>query len=120
MTSKQISIKLQEAGFKAGLHPMAQRGYWDNNNYISNYIATPHIDKDSFIPAYDTDTLLDWLKEWRSAKPERDVTIWMDSSIPTIEVEQYSKWIDTIAYTTSWSDLLAEAILFILKENQND
>ncbi len=111
MTSKQISIKLQEAGFEA-----VYTHYWYKDMCLPDMDGVLNDDSESH-PAYDTDTLLDWLKLNWADKFEITIsdTVWLRVVEHEIEGHEIAG-IARFEYTTSWSDLLAEAILFILKE----
>ena len=106
-------MRLKKAGFKDPRNEMARKGFWDDNDHISNYINTPYSDKHSFLPAYDAEILFEWLRGWHRDDPFRSFEIQHDGiAVFDWGPRDNAKWIE---YKTSLADMLAEAILWTLK-----
>jgi len=110
-TDKERSIRLKVLGFEGEYEK-----YSDNNHEVEEYhdgmLISTHI-----YPAYSADTLFDWLREW-ARKENHDIIIGIDATIITQYDPPY--WKRNVIYSNSITNMLADAIIFILKQEREN
>ena len=120
MTNKELSMRLKKAGFEATTQ-------WCWSHHVSSIIKgkvtrawalVEYLDtmpNDTNIPAYDAEVLYEWLRGWHRDDPFRSFEIQNDGIIAfDWGPRDNAKWIE---YETSLADMLAEAILWVLEDD---
>jgi len=118
MTSKEVSMRLKTAGFfepTPKFHELRTTGEWALSSLGGLNCSKEFATKATIIPAYDAEVLFEWLRGWHRDDPFRSFGIENDG-ITAFDwgPRDNAKWIE---YKTSLADMMAEAILWILEDN---
>ena len=125
MTNKELSMRLKKVGFE-GEHTET----WQAPAIYNKEVSIEEVIRQEYevmvlrknghfphheIPAYDAGILFEWLRGWHRDDPFRSFEIQHDGiAVFDWGPRDSDKWIE---YKTSLADMMAEAILWILEDN---
>ena len=118
-TNKEISIRLKELGFDVGSrmgHMISSDGIVQEGMIVEHIDFTVKWECDgfTFLPAYTSDQLFEWLRNETEnySRPMNDIFISFNRIIITKRIYKTFK----AEFKTTLADMLASAIIWILKE----